>query len=258
MRTLAKLLLNSFWGKFAQRSNLQKKTLVKTRAEMLKLLTDESLSVESMIELGDYELMVSYKSLDPFSEPSAASNVVIAAFVTCEARLKLYGLLEKLGSHVLYFDTDSVFWLDTGIPGDHVPQTGSFLGDLTDELNTGNYIKDFVSGGAKNYAFMQKECDGEYCSKTVIKGISMKSSNQYIACYDKILKKVEAYIRDNDTSPSVFYSTNTHFHRSPDFRIFMVDLHKKYRIRYDKHVICSDFTTVPYGYSLKADRILRR
>ena len=154
LRTLAKLLLNSFWGKFAQRSNLQKKTLVKTRAEMLKLLTDESLSVQSMIELGDYELMVSYKSLDPFSEPSAASNVVIAAFVTCEARLKLYGLLEKLGSHVLYFDTDSVFWVDTGIPGDYVPQTGSFLGDLTDELNTVNYIKDFVSGGAKNYAYI--------------------------------------------------------------------------------------------------------
>ena len=259
LRTLAKLLLNSFWGKFAQRSNLSKKKLVKSRAEMLELITDETLIVECMVELGDEELMVSYKSRDPFSDPSAASNVVIAAFVTCQARLKLYDLLDKLGERILYFDTDSAFWVDTGRAEDYTPPTGSFLGDLTDELNPDNYIVQFVSGGAKNYSYKLKDFDGEYRTKTVIKGISMNSSNQKIACFDKVLEKVEAYVNDFDTSTSVFYDTNIHFYRSPEFRIFMVNLQKRYKICYDKRVICADFSTIPYGYRAlpPAERVLR-
>ena len=41
-------------------------------------------------------------------EPHACSNVIVAAFVTAQARLKLYGILEKLNEPVLYFDTDSI------------------------------------------------------------------------------------------------------------------------------------------------------
>ena len=41
---------------------------------------------------------------------SNQTNVVIAAFVTCQARLKLYSELIKLGKRVLYFDTDSIIY----------------------------------------------------------------------------------------------------------------------------------------------------
>ena len=95
-----------------------------------------------------------------------------------------------------------------------------------------------------------KDFDGEYRTKTVIKGISMNSSNQKIACFDKVLEKVEAYVNDFDTSTSVFYDTNIHFYRSPEFRIFMVNLQKRYKICYDKRVICADFSTIPYGYTV--------
>ena len=80
------------------------------------------------------------------------TNVFIAAITTCHARLKLYSLLEMLDRRVLYYHTDSVIFVSR--PGDTDPETGSFLGDLTDELKRpGDYITEFVSGGPKDYAF---------------------------------------------------------------------------------------------------------
>ena len=39
--------------------------------------------------------------------PSTKTNIFIAAFTTCWARLKLYSYLDILGERVLYYDTDS-------------------------------------------------------------------------------------------------------------------------------------------------------
>ena len=60
------------------------------------------------------------------------TNVVIAAFATAHARLKLYGVLEQLNRRVLDFDTDSAFYVSK--EGELEPPTGSYLGELTDEL----------------------------------------------------------------------------------------------------------------------------
>ena len=48
-------------------------------------------------------------------EGSVDTNVVIAAFVTCYARLKLLKLLTKLGKRVLYYDTNYVIFVS--VPG---------------------------------------------------------------------------------------------------------------------------------------------
>ena len=129
-----------------------------------------------------------------------------------------------------------------------MPETGSFLGDLKDELDEGNHIVEYSSGGAKNYVYKMKHHTGHFRTKTVIKGISMVSSNSKIACFDNVVKKVEEYVKNYDTSATVFYDTDSHFHRDVGFRIFMTNLKKNYRIEYDKRVICTDFTTIPYGY----------
>ena len=39
------------------------------------------------------------------NEVNAKTNVVIAAFTTCHARLKLYEVLERLGDRAFYQDT---------------------------------------------------------------------------------------------------------------------------------------------------------
>ena len=49
--------------------------------------------------------------LDDFLETSGRIIVVISAYTTTQARLKLYTYLEKLGERTLYADTYSVLHL---------------------------------------------------------------------------------------------------------------------------------------------------
>lgn len=75
-------------------------------------------------------------------EPPQTVNVVIAAYTTAQAILKLYDFLSSLDDRVQY-----------------EPPMVNFLGDLTDELQCygdGTYITEFVRGGPKSYAY-------EYC-----------------------------------------------------------------------------------------------
>lgn len=48
---------------------------------------------------------VQYKKTREYVEPNPATNVVLAAFVTAHARLRLFQELERLQNRVLYFDT---------------------------------------------------------------------------------------------------------------------------------------------------------
>ena len=45
------------------------------------------------------------------------TNVILAAFVTCHGRLKLYSELSKINNRVLYFDTDSIIYIS--VPGEY-------------------------------------------------------------------------------------------------------------------------------------------
>ena len=69
---------------------------------------------------------------DDFIKASARTNVIIAAYTTAQARLKLYSYLKLLGERVLYCDTDSVVFITS--PGQQEPPLGVYLGDLTDEV----------------------------------------------------------------------------------------------------------------------------
>ncbi|ESO88065.1 hypothetical protein LOTGIDRAFT_175919 [Lottia gigantea] len=82
---------------------------------------------------------------------SNGSNVVIAAFVTAQARLKLYSVLEPLGNRVCYFDTDSIIYRH--LPLQWNPTEGSSLGEWKNELPENVHITQFVAGGPKNYAY---------------------------------------------------------------------------------------------------------
>ena len=59
--------------------------------------------------------------------------MAVTAYVTTQARLKLYDNLSELGESVLYCDTDSVIFIQNV---DEPPKmrTDDYLGHLTDEL----------------------------------------------------------------------------------------------------------------------------
>ena len=74
-----------------------------------------------------------WKNKEEFLKSSGRTNVVLAAYTTAQARLQLYNYLEKLGSRVMYADTDSIVFTVT--KGEWEPSLGDYLGDLTDEVS---------------------------------------------------------------------------------------------------------------------------
>ena len=155
-----------FIGKFAQRSNLTKTEMVHEPKRFFDLLYSSEFEVCDARMVNDDMIEVQYRNVEEFAQQNGKVNVVIAAFTTAYARLKLYDLLDLLQERVLYYDTDSVIYVHK--PGKPDPPLGNYLGDLTDELN-GDYITSFVSGGPKNYAYRTKKGKTD----TKIRGITL-------------------------------------------------------------------------------------
>ena len=128
--------------------------LVKAPERYFQLLTCQSTQVKNIQFVNDEFVEVYYTRGDDFIPTSDQTNVVIAAFTTAHARLKLYSVLERLQTRVLYLVTDSVIF--TSQPIEWMPPLGDYLGELTSELDDDDHIATFVSGGPKNYAYQTK------------------------------------------------------------------------------------------------------
>ena len=116
---------------------------------------------------GEQFLLVNWEAMDSIIEAHACSNVVVAAFVTAQARLKRYGVLEKLNERVLYFDTDSIIYVHK--PGLWNPTIiNNRLGEWTDEVPNANITK-FVGMGPKNYGYEYVDKDGHQKSTCKVK-----------------------------------------------------------------------------------------
>ena len=113
LRSLAKLLLNSFWGKFGQRMNLSRnRFLHDSRAHLLfEMMCDPTVEIQDFNIVDDDHLLLSSKKISETLCDPGHTNVFLASFTTCWARLKLYDLLDMLQRRVLYWDTDSVIYL---------------------------------------------------------------------------------------------------------------------------------------------------
>ncbi|XP_072385963.1 uncharacterized protein [Diabrotica undecimpunctata] len=108
LRSLAKLMLNSFWGKFAQRENLPKTSIIKQPNEFFSMLVNPSLYVNTVIPVNDETLVVTWEYVEEAASMSPTVNVVLASYVTALARLKLYSYLDLVADRAFYYDTDSI------------------------------------------------------------------------------------------------------------------------------------------------------
>lgn len=167
------------------------------------------------------------------------TNVVIASFVTCQARLQLFYEINKLNRRVLYFDTDSIFFISK--PGEYEPELGNYLGDFTSEIdpNEGNYIDEFVSAGPKNYAY--KLDTG--VTECTVKGITFN----YLTClkinFDSIKNIVCTYRQHCLQVPQLLFKRDRRH-----WNVQTIEQFKQYRFVYDKRMILPDFSTLPFGY----------
>ena len=98
-----------FQGKFGQRTDLSKTEYFTKPKEMYECLFDTANTIVEMVMVSECKMRVSYRKRDEFLEDTAFTNPIIAAWVTAQARLKLYSYLERLQERVIYMDTGTLF-----------------------------------------------------------------------------------------------------------------------------------------------------
>ena len=114
LRSISKLCLNSLWGRFRQRSNMSQTNYITEVSEFYEILLDDKLDNKNFQFINDDMVQMTYNFKDQFVNNSKNANIYIACFTTSHARLMLYDKLDYLQEKVLYFDTDSIIYIDDG------------------------------------------------------------------------------------------------------------------------------------------------
>ena len=239
MRAIAKLCLNSLWGKFGQRDNMKQTKYVTEVSEFYKVLLDEQLDNLDMVFINDSMIQLTYNLKGHFVNNSCDTNIFIATFTTSHARLMLYDVLNKLGDRVMGYDTDSVWYIEKRC--EHLIETGDMLGELTDVLE-GTHITRWCGSGPKSYAY--ETSDGKQVCK--VKGFTLNYKNMQVINFDSMAKVIEGEL---DKITTVNERMITRDHKTK--QIVNRYQEKDFRLCYDKRCTVeteSGIDTLPYGY----------
>jgi len=204
LRTLAKMMLNSMWGKFGQRLNKTQLQEFDDPKAFHNFLDTSTLDVCHVSVMNDQMIEVLYQYQKEDIPVSPNLNIFVACFTTCWARLRLYEALQLLGERVLYYDTDSVIYLEE--PGQPSPVLGDYLGEFTTELDNDDYIVEFVSGGPKNYGYKTKKGHVE-CK---VRGFRLNSEGKTQLNYSVMRQNVLDEIQKPLQKPRQTVVTKTH------------------------------------------------
>ncbi|GAB0086737.1 Beta-mannosidase [Sergentomyia squamirostris] len=245
MRSLAKIVLNSLWGRFIMRDDYGKTTICNSLAELNEIVSSEDISIMDLYPAGEKQIFVSWKHIDVANPVQKNTNMGVGICTTTNARIKLYSILSKLGRNILYCDTDSVIFV---VPaGQKNPlQCGKFLGDLTDELvdyGEGAYIEEYVSTGPKSYGLkIYSPKNGSHSYKIVCKGISMNRLVEQKVNFDTLKHLVMG-----DTE-EITVTYDNKIERKKYFQIQSGPSKKKLQFTFNKRRCIEDFETEPFGY----------
>lgn len=243
-KQVAKLMLNSFWGKFGEKPNKMQTFTVTSPAELYKIIEDMGNNIHDIRICTDDIVEIDVTKAEEEVIPSSKTNIFIASFTTAWARLALYQYLDKLKEQVLHFDTDSIIYLwKNGLPQ---VETGPFLGQMKDETE-GVSIREFVTGGPKNYTYRLQNGKTE-CK---IRGFTQDEQGMALLNFDSMKKHIIGAI----DSPgkvlepiAVLVSINMVTDRTTK-KICLTPKVKNYRLVFEKWVINPvDCTSRPFGF----------
>jgi hypothetical protein len=173
-RGLAKLCLNSMWGKLTARSDRAQTKVIPEPRELYSFLATPGIKVLNLAFASDDVIWLSWKYAAEERVPSLRhTNEVIGAYVTAGARIHLYRYLDRLQERAIYCDRDSVIYVQPS-EGPQLVETEDRLGDMTSELKPSERILEYVSGGPKNYSYRVIDTETGR-SKTVckVRGITL-------------------------------------------------------------------------------------
>lgn len=162
-------------------------------------------------------------------------NIFVAAFTTCWARLRLYEALELLGQRVVYFDTDSVIFIEDERLDQPQPVLGDYLGDFISELKVDDFIMEFVSAGPKNYGYQTFKGKTE-CK---VKGFRLNAEGveqlNYKLMRNNVIEEIKHPL-DKPRQHQVVRSFNI-VRNTKDFSLETRPEYKQYQLVYDKRVV---------------------
>lgn len=241
LRSVAKMFLNSLWGKMGER-------LAYGGAEMLYeddestnkyLKLDRENQIENFNVISE-ECTVLMKKVKNVLDQTIIhdKNIGLAIFTTAQARLKLLKeFLQVLDHRVLYFDTDSCIFFceENEKPEQFVKNLGTMLGEPTSETGVSTkwgedkygrpyYIVEFFSGGPKNYGYLMND---EY-SKFKCKG---QQTNRGDVAKQLAFEKARDAIL---TSTEIIVSVPSCIQRPKPFSLVSRDMKKVYRESWTK------------------------
>ena len=101
-------------------------------SEFYELLLDDKSDNFNIQFINDEMVQMTSNFKDQFVDNSKNTNIYIACFTASHARLMLYNKLDYLKEKVLYFDMDSIIYVDGGTKN---VKTGDMLGNTTDEIS---------------------------------------------------------------------------------------------------------------------------
>lgn len=271
MRALAKLFLNSLWGKWAQKQSKNCHTTIYGQQQFSSLLGDRSIEMQSLMlrNISPGVFKVNYKKKDSFVSPVPHGNVFLAAAVTAWARITLHKQMLVIGaSNLIYCDTDSIIfrWPKTG-----QNLSGIGLGKWTDEYPN-NKIRKVYALAPKLYALELGPKDGSQepgpqFESFRAKGIQMTLENQSRLGFDTILPLIRRTIEDKTAEHTINVKnfnifTNSTNNALPFGNLFSRYNTKKVRVIITKRTIeevdevnfetLGEINTFPPGYGSKS------
>ena len=224
---------------------------VQNPADLFNIISDAALDLSTLRLCTDDILEAVYTSVQDNAVKGTKTNIFVAAFTTCHARLKLYESLDTLQQQVLYYDTDSVVY--KWRPGQPSIATGDFLGDMTDELG-GDVITEFVSGGAKNYGYQTR--GGKVVCK--VRGFTLNVRGSAILNFQTMKENILSELDSpQDSRRNLNITTPYYFKRDLEKKqIQVVPRVKQYGLVFDKRVIdVATRSSHPYGYERIGDEL---
>jgi hypothetical protein len=255
-RGLAKLCLNSLLGKFCERNNRTNTKMITDPLELYRFLATPEIEVTNITFVGEEACCVSWRFSAQEDIPSLRhTNEIIGCYVTAGARINLYSYLDSLKEKAIYCDTDSVFYVQ---PDNEAPlfKTSDRLGSMTSELKPGQYIREFVSGGPKNYAYRVYDSVTRQPIETIckIRGVTLNYSTSQQVNFN-VIKNM---ILSGESEDSVTVHTDRKIKRKKNradgvacssyVSLVTEPEDKLYRVSFFKRRRLDDNSSVPFGY----------
>jgi hypothetical protein len=252
-RYIAKLCLNSLWGRFSLR-NLLTKAVINDDPAIIHQYDNDRKNVMMDLEMIDEEkevFMITYKPKEEWVEENKYSNVVLSLFTTSAARLHLYEVLKKVaetpGCEVLYYDTDSIIYTH---PEDYdpLPPGKGHLGEMTDEKPDHNIVG-FISAGCKNYGLkLRKKTTGEKEYDMKIRGFTLDEQTCQKLHWKSVKTQIKKYGTDDPCPPIVITYPNFIKPNVVKGKVYTQSLTKLYKPTITKGIVNNAFQVLEFGF----------